>query len=450
MILLACGYCFTVDSNMMKGSVIVGWGLGSLGLAVILNTLNVLLIAYLTLVVGIEPALAGSLVLLAKLYDVATDLPMGWLTDRTRSRWGARRPYLFVAGIVTPVALIMLFSTPHGDKLTYVTAALLLYASGYTLFNVPYLSMPAEMITDTHLRTKMVAWRSLFIAAGTMFGVAIAPYLVGELGGGAAAYEILGKLMAAVVAVAFFACVFLTGQPRAHSERPPSMPIREQLATIARNGHFRTLLLIKITHLLALSIGAGSSVFFYRFVLGYDLRTLGLYGAVTTIVWALTMPIWTRIARNQGKRLGYFVATLAYAIMTLSWLLAGPNEPMFTLLGRGVLFGLIAGGMLLMGNAMLQDVMDEDYRRTGQRKNGMFAGSYSLIEKVTSGIGAQILGLVLSMSGFVRGAEVQPDSAQQGMYFVVAVIPGLLMLVSLFVIRVYRLDESTLVDASQD
>ena len=130
--------------------------------------------------------------------------------------------------------------------------------------------------------------------------------------------------------------------------------------------------------------------------------------------------------------------------MTLSWLLAGPDEPMLALLGRGVLFGLIAGGMLLMGNAMLQDVMDEDYRRTGQRKNGMFAGSYSLIEKVTSGIGAQILGLVLSTTGFLRDASVQSDSAVQGIYLVYAVIPGLLMFVSLFVIRAYRLDESSL------
>jgi len=431
---------------MMRASVIVGWGLGSLGLAIILNTLNVLLIAYLTLVVGIEPALAGSLILLAKLYDVVTDLPMGWLTDCTRSRWGSRRPYLFAAGLLTPIALILLFRPPVGDPTHYVVAALLLYATGYTLFNVPYLSMPAEMSTDTHLRTRMVAWRSLFIAGGTLFGVAIAPYLIGELGGDADAYRVLGLLMAGSVAFAFLGCVLLTGQSKPHPERSPAIPIRQQLATIAANRHFRTLLLIKITHLLALSIGAGSSVFFYRFVLGYDLRTLGLYGAVTTIVWALAMPIWTRVARNRGKRFGYFVATLAYTLMTLSWLLAAPDEPMITLLGRGVLFGLIAGGMLLMGNAMLQDVMDEDYRRTGQRKNGMFAGSYSLIEKVTSGIGAQILGLVLSLTGFVRGATVQPETAVTGIYFVVAVVPGVLMLLSLFAIRAYRLDESALVD----
>ena len=428
---------------MLKRSQIIGWGLGSLGLAVILNTLNVLLIAYLTLVAGIEPALAGSLVLFAKLYDVVTDLPMGWLTDRTRSRWGARRPYLFVAGFVTPIALVMLFSPPVGDTVTWIVAALLIYASGYTLFNVPYLSMPAEMTADTHVRTSMVAWRSLFIAGGTLFGVSIAPFLVGSLGGGQEAYKTLGVVMAAVVAVAFFACVLLT---RVNIEAKPQQPLTQQLGIIVANPHFRILLGIKVTHLLALSIGAGASVFFYRYVMGYDLKVLGVYGAVTTAVWAITMPVWTRLARTRGKRFGYFIATLAYAVLTFSWLFAGSNEPMPLLLGRGVLFGAVAGGMLLMGNAMLQDIMDEDFRRTGNRKNGVFAGSYSLIEKVTSGIGAQILGGVLSMTGFVRTAASQSDEALQGIYIVVAVIPGLLMLASLYLINRYRLNDAELVE----
>ena len=427
-----------------SGSVVFGWGLGSLGLAVIHNTLNVLLIAYLTLVVGIEPALAGSLVLIAKLYDVVTDLPMGWLTDRTHTRWGGRRPYLFVAGFVTPVALAMLFSPPVGDKLVFVSAALLLYATGYTLFNVPYLSMPAEMSPDTDLRTKMVAWRSLFIAAGTLFGISIAPYLVGTFGGGADAYRTLGWVMAAVVAAAFLACVFLTRTGAAATRAQQSLPLAEQFRTIAGNPHFRMLLMIKITHLLATAIGAGSLLFFFRFALGYDLQTLGVYGAVVTLVWAVSMPIWTRLARFRGKRYGYFVATLVNTVVTATWLFASANEPMPLLLARGAAFGIISGGLLLMGNAMLQDVMDEDFRRTGSRKNGMFAGSYSLVEKITSGIGAQVLGLVLSLTGFDRAAAVQSDSAIAGTYLVIGVIPAALMLVSLWFIHRYRLDEDQL------
>lgn len=429
---------------MLTNAVVVGWGLGSLGLAVILNTLNVLLIAYLTLVVGLEPALAGSLVLIAKIYDVITDLPMGWLTDRTRSRWGARRPYMLAAGIVTPAALVMLFAPPQGDSTIWVLAALLAYATGYTLFNVAYLSMPADLSNDTHLRTKMVAWRSFFIAGGTLFGVSIAPYLVGRFGGGADAFANLGVVMAVVVGIAFLSCVFLTGSAAGPAAERQTIPVTRQIVTIATNRHFRTLMLIKITHLLALSVGAGSLVFFFRFVLGYDLKTLGLYGAVTTLVWAAMMPVWTKIARVRGKRYGYFVATLAYSAVTLSWLLADSGESMPVLLARGVAFGVISGGMLLMGNAMLQDVMDEDHRRTGVRKNGMFAGSYSLVEKLTSGIGAQILGLILSMTGFERAAATQTDSAIAGMYVVIAVIPAALMLISLIFIRSWRLSESTL------
>jgi GPH family glycoside/pentoside/hexuronide:cation symporter len=156
------------------------------------------------------------------------------------------------------------------------------------------------------------------------------------------------------------------------------------------------------------------------------------------------MPFWTRLARTRGKRAGYFVATLAYVLVTLTWLMAEPGEPMPLLMLRALAFGVVSGGMLLMGNAMLQDIMDRDFRDTGKRKNGLFAGMYSLTEKITSGIGAQLLGLILSISGFSRMASEQPASAIEGIYFAVAVIPAILMLVSLLPIWWYRLDEKQL------
>jgi GPH family glycoside/pentoside/hexuronide:cation symporter len=441
----------TIQADQNLGyRIVFGWGLGSLGLSVILNTLNVLLIAYLTLVVGLEPALAGTLILLTKLYDVVTDLPMGWISDRTRTRWGGRRPYLLLAGLVTPVAIFLLFSEPVGDATVYVTAALLLYATGYTLFNVPYLSMPAELTMNVHLRTRMVAWRSTFIAGGTFFGIAAAPYLVGTLGGGQEAYTTLGALMALVIFAVFVSCFLMTSTAQPVVPNQAFIPLREQLAVILSNRHFLTLMLIKITHLLAVAVNAGSLVFFFRFALGYDMKVLGVYGAVTTAVWALAMPAWSRIAQVKGKRFGYFIATTGHVLLTLSWLLAEPQEPMVFMLARAAGFGIISGGMLLMGNAMLQDVMDLDYRDTGKRKNGMFAGMYSLVEKMTSGIGAQILGLVLSLTGFDRLAQTQAESAIRGTYITVALIPGLLMLSSLAIIYAYRLDERKLLAASPD
>ncbi len=432
-----------VGASTLGRRIVVGWGLGSLGLATILNTLNVLLLAYLTVVVGVEPALAGALILAAKLYDVVTDLPMGWITDRTRSPWGSRRPYLLAAAVITPLAMIMLFGAPAGDPVVHIVAALLIYTTGYTLFNVPYLSMPAELSDDTHQRTTMLAYRSAFIAAGTFFGVSAAPYLVGASGGGAAGYALLGKVMAVLVLVGFLGCFLLTGTG---TPRYPTtwVPFRTQFTAVVRNRHFLTLMLIKITHLLALAVGAGSLFFFFRYALGYDLRMLGLYGAAVTAAWALSMPFWARLTRRRGKRFGYFVATSAYVVVALSWFAADSGEPVALLLLRAVCFGFVSGGMLLMGNAMLQDVMYRDYQDSGVRKNGLFAGMYSLVEKITSGIGAQILGLVLSVTGFDRAAAMQTEDAVRGVYLTAAAIPAALMFVSLYAIYLYRLDDSQL------
>ena len=126
-----------------------GWGVGALGVALLFNTYSTLLLFYLTNIAGVAAGVAGILLAIAKAYDWATDVPMGILSDRTNSRFGRRRPWLLAGAFVCGGAFVMLFSTPaeaaDGFKAAYVLGALILFNTGYTLFNVPHLSMPAEM-----------------------------------------------------------------------------------------------------------------------------------------------------------------------------------------------------------------------------------------------------------------------------------------------------------------
>lgn len=421
-----------------------GWGLGSVGLAVVHNTLNVLLMAYLIRVVGIEPALAGAIVLATKLVDVVTDMPVGWLSDRTHTSMGRRRPYLLAAAIITPLAAYGLFSAGAGGQAQAIASLLLLNAIGYTLFNVPYLSMPAEMTRSPDVRTHMVGVRSSAIAFGTFFGISAAPVIIGQLGGGEQAYDALAAIMAAFIFAAFFGCFLALKGARDHAEGDKPAALLRQLKSIVKGRSYQMLLSIKILHLLGLAVGAGSLFFFFTAALQYDPTILGLYGAVTATTWFMVMPFWTRLANRIGKKKGYFLATAAYTLVTLSWLLAGPSEPALQLYGRAVLFGVLSGGMLLMGNGMLQDIMDDDFRRNGERRNGVFAASYSLTEKITSGIAAQILGLILSTTGYVRGAAEQSAEAIEGLYFTVAIVPAVCMALSLIAIRYYDLHEDEL------
>lgn len=431
----------------LKQSYIWGWGLGSVGLAVVHNTLNVLLMAYLIRVVGIEPALAGTIVLATKLVDVLTDMPVGWLSDRTHTAMGRRRPYLLAAALITPAAAYSLFSAGPGGEVQAVISLLMLSAVGYTLFNVPYLSMPAEMTRSPDVRTHMVGIRSSAIALGTLFGISLAPIIVGQMGGGSAGYNALAIIMAVAIFAAFFGCFVTLKNAPDHAEGEPPQALWQQLRSIVKGRSYQMLLSIKILHLLGLAVGAGSLVFFFMAALRYDATMLGIYGMVTTLTWTLVMPFWTRLANRIGKRKGYMLATAFYTLVTLSWLLAEPQEAYAQLFGRAFLFGILSGGMLLMGNGMLQDIMDDDFRRHGERRNGVFAASYSLTEKITSGIAAQILGFILAYTGYQRGAAEQTAEAVRGLYFTVGIVPAICMGISLIAIYYYTLHEDELREA---
>ena len=136
----------------------LAWGVGSLGTITMINSVASLYLFYLVGVVKISPALAGALIFASKIVDMVSDPAMGWISDRTNTRWGRRRPYMFIASLACPIAMIMLFSVPTESGAVsipvYVELSLVFFALALTAFNVPYLAMPAEMTDNYHERSK--------------------------------------------------------------------------------------------------------------------------------------------------------------------------------------------------------------------------------------------------------------------------------------------------------
>lgn len=426
----------------------ISWGVGTLLPSILFNTTAFLLLRFLTDYVGVAAGTAGLLLMLAKLYDIAANPLMGSLSDRVAFPGGRRRPWLLLGATLAVAGFLSLFHAASAADTLTVMAALLLYSTGYTVFNVPYMAMPAEMSGSYHERTRLMSFRVYTIAVGTFIGGALAPWLIAHFGGGVSGHRQMSVILSILAFAAALACFFGTsGAPATRPAPTPPLPWHGRLGLLAGNRPFRLLLGTKVLQLFSLASSQASMAYFLVLVLGRSYRDLAAYSLAGSVAIFLSQPLWLALSRRFGKSRAYSHAAAAYALLTMTWLLAGPDEPGWVFFARAIGMGALSGGLLLMGQSLLPDTIEFDHLRTGQRREGLLAGLYSMAEKVAGALGAAITGLVLAAFGYVasrNGTAVQPASAVLGVKLCLAVIPAIAMLASCLVLARYDLDETAL------
>ncbi len=426
----------------------LGWATGSIGTVVILSTTSILLLFFMTSVLGMAPAHAGALRFGAKLFDAVIAPMMGRISDSAATRWGRRRPFLFAAGFVAAVAFLILFMPPALEGLAlsaWMVSGLLVLALGYTLFNVPYLAMPAEMTASPQERTALLSFRVAFVAIGGAL-VGFAPKMAASLGGDRPAWAITGAALGALVLATML--IAFAASARARATPAPPGGDRESLLVVLANRPFMLLLVAKTFQLVGLAAMQASILFFIVQVLGASEGVVGVYVTITTVAMLASMPLWVRLGRAHAKRTLFIAACLGYALLKLSFLLAVPGEPALLIHLRGAIGGLLTGGVLLMGQSILPDAIDWDCRRSGVRREGLYAGAYSLVEKSSMALGPLLVGLILSGFGFdpqaARAGVTQSAAAVTGVYLGASVLPALLYALSAVPLLFYRIDERDL------
>ncbi len=421
-----------------------GWGIGSLGGTTLINGVTFLALFYLSNVIGMEPALAGSLLFGAKLFDIATDPLMGIISDRTDTRWGRRRPWLLMAALISSAAFVMLFSAPDLSRtglIIYATLALLLYATGYTMFNIPYLAMPAEMTRDYHERSRLMSVRVVFASLGILAGGSLGPFLVTEFGDGRVGYMQMSWVLGAIIGVSMVAAFIGTRRAAQTTRSPTSLSPGTQWRLALGNRPFVALILSKLLHMTGVSISISSLLFLVVLVLERPTASLGLFGLASTAGTLLSMPAWLAVSRRLGKRNCYWIAVAVYLPVLLSWLVASPTEADTIFILRGFFLGIVTGGLTLTAQAMLPDTIEHDAARSGLRREATFTSVYSLMEKTAFALGPLIFGALLQLTGFTAGSTGPVDSATARMIvFSAAVLPALASLGSAALLSFYDLD----------
>ncbi|MEV0717056.1 MFS transporter [Asanoa sp. NPDC050611] len=438
----------TRSGTQLPRRVHAGYALGSLVTGAFGTVPGLLLAPYLTDTLGVAAWLAGVLVWAPKAWDVLVNPVAGRISDRTRSPWGARRPYLLVGGLVLAVLFAAIFAAPFASgRGAYVAFAFLLAATAYAFFQVPYVAMPAELTDDYSERTRLLTWRVAVLAIAILISGAIAPLVVNAGGEGIAGHRWMGLFVAGLIVVGTVAVFTGTANAPTGTVRESEPTLRAQLAVASRNRPFRLLLICFVIQAVGIAmILAGVQYFADHVLYSPDTGPTILFACFVGPA-LLVMPLWSRVGARVGKARAYVLASLLFAAAAVLLVLAPVLPAAAVYLIVGVL-GVAYAGQQVFGMAMLPDCIAYDTARTGKRQAGVFTGLWTAGETFGLALGPGIYLLVLQVFGYVSSssgeAAPQDSTARLGVLLGFTLLPGLIVGLAVLLMRGYDLTEAKL------
>lgn len=422
-----------------------------------MNVVTVLGLRFMTDSLAISAATAGLIFALVKIYDGLLDPAVGALSDRARTRWGRRLPFLFAGGLAMPLGVVALFGAPDlGSVLIaelFVTLALILHATGYTLLTIPGFAMVVEGSADAHERTRLMAWRVLGNSAGTLIGTTVPAWILAAMGPSREGHLVMALAIGSLVlAAALSAVLLLRDAPRTVplDQAAQRYNLARQVRLAWRNVPFRILTIAHVFLLFGTAIASAAMAYFSRYVLRAGDGWLGSFFMMATVGTVVSMPVWVRLTKIIGKKAGYMAALAGYGLINLAWFTATGTEPYALSAARALGLGVSAAGMILCAYAMLSDAVRYDFVRNGERREGAFAGFTTLFDKLSAALALAVMGWFLAGMGYVPSAAgvatPQSASAILAVKLCVTVIPALAMAGAIMTVSFYRLDPADLVE----
>jgi len=428
------------------------------------------MVIILNLGLGMNPALVGLLGALPRLTDAITDPLMGYISDNTASRWGRRRPYIFVGAIAVGIVFTLLWQLPAGRTESfyfwYFLAGSVVFYLAYTVFATPWVALGYELTPDYHERTRLMGVQNFIGQIPYM----IAPYFLAimysqrwftnEVEGAAALAVIIGLV---VIGVGVLPAIFLR-------ERFVEIARTEALQHGQAGGTGNALLLrvvdfargfwitLKFKPFLKLCaatflvfngfqlIAAFQSYVIIYYVFGGDTDAgavfVGHAGLVQAVATLLVIIFATWLGTKIGKRRAFYVTTgISMLGYCLKWFVYTPDLPWLVLVPAPLMaFGL--GGLFTLMPSMIADVVDLDELKTHQRREGMYGSIYWWVVKL--GMAAAIAGggLLLNATGFDVALEAnQSERAVVLMRLFDAFVPAAASAIAIWAIATFSITE---------
>jgi glycoside/pentoside/hexuronide:cation symporter, GPH family len=446
------------SSDRLARKELLAFSIGGLPLNLGVESLKQLAYPVYNIILGVNPAWIGLVLMLSRLFDACADPLMGWISDNTRSRWGRRRPYVaagsILCGITFPLVWFVPARAPEMEAVAFFAIATLIYYIAVTIYQVSYMTLSLELTPDYAERTRVMAARTFFGALSGLilawvFRIAQADIFSSTLTG--------MRVVGLVIGVIFIA----TGVPAAIGTRERyqrlavgqvRLSLRASLIDAFRYRSFQILMALTVIIVFCTqSVNALGIYVSTYYVYGGNVKAAATvtawYGTVNLLATWASLPLLTWASHHWGKTRALSVTMLVGCIGgSLKWVLFSPAFPYAQLLVACFVAPANAGFWVLV-NAMKADMCDWDELKTGLRREGMFAAVSGWLQKLSAALTFSFAGMVLVWTGFEQAhGSAQPAGTMLHIRMVFAFVPAAAYLVGIVMLRWYPLSRDVMAD----
>ncbi|MBN1345554.1 MAG: MFS transporter [Phycisphaerae bacterium] len=399
------------DTSRLPLGTKLSYGISTFGNGLFEFSLMLYLFSFYTDIMKVPAQTVGLVVSIAILVDALTDIPMGWLSDRTRTRWGRRRPYIILSACFYGPAFFLMFTPPTGAGGLYLFLTATAFYLGATVYLVPYNGLGTELTLDHHERTSLMAYRQAFYIIGLVCGAGVkvvALKFADERTGFAIATGFCGVVMT----LTMLETVRGTSERPEFSQARTATP-RPRFGEMIRNRPFmiilRTFVIYNVGILFPVVIGQQVATHWLQaeHVFPYAVMVFLFCGAVA-------VPVWTAISRRIDKRPTLILALLLAAVAMLPMLLLTPERVWLFVILLGVM-GVAFGGFMTLPYSIIGDTVDYDGYMTGRRREGFYWGTAEFCRKISGAVAFAVIGHTLGRLGYEEGAVQQSTQTLTGL-----------------------------------
>lgn len=337
-----------------------------------------------------------------RIIEAFDDPLIGWLSDRTRSRWGRRAPFIFLATPVVALFFFLLWLPPlnQGNLFyaLYFFIVLQLFFLAYTLSEAPLAALLPEIVKTSQERVEVSAWKVFFGVMGAALGLIGTGLVISRFG-----FPAMGLAVGLMAALSFYLALLGILKHQNLKAQPSQLNLWLSLVYVLKNRAFLAFSLGMILFGLGVNLLTQLLPFFVKVVLHQGAETVSLLMAGLMIVIVLSLPLMAKLAKKFSKRLIYGFSMVAVACLFPLLYFVGflPGlSPLFQAFFFVALLGLPFSSQFLFPNALMADVVDNDFSQTGQRREALFYSLQDTLQKFSLAASAIIFGVVMSFFGY--------------------------------------------------